>query len=71
MLVKHTYALTHKMTTRSFSWESIICGHYIYKEIWTPLIGEVLTVCTYDKEHGNSDISIMNNGEIVGYVPRE
>ena len=27
-----------------FSYESIICGHHIYKDIWTPKIAEVLSV---------------------------
>ena len=25
--------------------ESVVRGHHVYKEIWTPELGEVLTVC--------------------------
>jgi len=58
------------MTLRSFSWESVVHGHHIYKEIWTPVRGEVLTC---EQEHKNSKdlfaVSVMNDGNIVGHVP--
>ena len=65
-------ACAYKMTMRSFSWESVICGHHIYKQIRTRVIGGILTS---DQEHGNSEdsfaISVINDGNIVGHVPHE
>jgi len=64
-------ACAYKMSTRHFNWESVVRGH-IYKDIWTPLIGEIL-FC--DREEGNSEdsfaISVIKDGNIVGHVPRE
>ena len=44
----------------------------IYKEIWMPVIGEILTC---DQEHGNFEdllaTGVINDGNIVGHVPRE
>ena len=60
------------MPSRSFSWEMVIRGHHIYKEIWTPMINEIL-VCS--QEHKNSEdplaVSVMKGDDIVGHVPRE
>ena len=28
----------------SLHWDSVIRGHHVYKEIWTPFVGEVLRV---------------------------
>ena len=28
----------------SLHWDSVIRGHHVYKDIWTPFIGEVLRV---------------------------
>ena len=50
----------------------VIRGHHIYKEIWTPVINEILS-CS--QEHGNSEdrfaVSVIKDGDIVGHVPRE
>ena len=59
------------MPSRSFSWEMVIRGHRIYKEIWTPVIYEIL-ICS--QEHENSEdpfaVSVMKGDDIVGHVPR-
>ena len=34
-------ACAYKMSTRCFNWESVVRGHHIYKDIWTPLIVEI------------------------------
>jgi len=45
---------------------------FIKKLIWTPVIGEVFTC---NQKHRNSKdlfaISVMNNRDIVGHMPRE
>jgi len=68
-------AVTLHCTAKAISsWSAaiIICGHHIYKEIWTPVTGKVLTC---DQEHGNSKdllaISVTNDGDIFGHMPRE
>ena len=35
----------------SFILESVVRGHHVYKEVWTPLVGEELDL---EREHGNS-----------------
>ena len=51
---------------------SVIQGHHIYKSVWTPVLGEVLSVSI---EEGNSHDRFavcMKRGKlIVGHVPRE
>jgi len=55
----------------TFSVEDAVQGHYVYKEIWDPIIGEVLCC---EREVGNSfdpqAVAVNNSGEIVGHVPR-
>jgi len=50
----------------------VFSGHHIYKEIWTPVINEILS-CS--QEHDNSEdpfaVSVIKDGDIVGHVPRE
>lgn len=56
----------------SFSFESVIRGHHIYKSIWTPVIGETLHL---EKEEGNAEdpyaVAVMRGTTIVGHAPRE
>ena len=52
---------------------SVIRGHHIYKQIWTPNIGEVIRV---DKEPGNVHdkhaVALLTpDGVVIGHVPRE
>ena len=51
--------------------ESCIRGFHIYKEVWTPLIGERLG-CTHEKSNREDPFTVaMKRGtETVGYVPR-
>ena len=56
----------------SYTFESAIRGHHIYKAVWTPFIGETLSLT---KEDGNpedpSAVAIMKGTTIVGHAPRE
>ena len=51
--------------------DTVIRGHHVYKEIWTPSIGEVLQC---EKEEGNSHdlyaVAVKKQDSIVGHVPR-
>ena len=56
-----------------FTLDSVIRGHHIYKEIWTPFVGEELTL---NQENGNSHdryaITVeKDNNMIVGRAPKE
>ena len=55
-----------------FLFTSVIRGHHVYKSIWTPVMGEVLTVSL---EEGNAHVRfavrVKKERQIVGHVPRE
>lgn len=56
----------------SLQLDSCIRGHHVYKTIWTPSLGESLSL---KSESGNSHdrfaISVLKDEHIVGHVPRE
>ena len=51
---------------------SVVCGHHIYNQVWTPFIGEELIT---EKEEGNEHdvfaVAVLKDGNVVGHVPRE
>ena len=53
-----------------FILESIVCGHHIYKTVWTPRLGETLIV---QREPGNIHdkyaVSVVKSEDIVGHAP--
>ena len=56
---------------QSLSIDSVIRGHHIYKDIWTPFIGEQLDL---QRELNNAydryAVTIIKKDEIVGRVSR-
>ena len=52
--------------------ESVIRGRHICKQIWRPLVGEILTL---EREEGNNHdkfaISLLKHATVLGHVPRE
>lgn len=53
--------------------ESVIRGHHVFKEVWSPRLGEILLV---DKEAGNHHdrhaVALLKADKTpVGHVPRE
>ena len=51
---------------------SIMRGHHIYKVLWTPVIGEELTVTPEENNnHDHHATVVMKDGEVVGHVPRK
>ena len=56
----------------SLQFKSSIRGHHIYKNVWTPSIGESLSQAL---ESGNSHdrfaVSLVKDERVVGHVPRE
>lgn len=57
---------------QGYALESVIRGHYVYKSIWHPILGEQLTL---EREDGNGHdrhtIGVMKGGAIIGHVPQE
>ena len=52
--------------------ESVIRGHHIYKAVWTPVIGEVLTLKQkLGNSHNRFATTVKKDTTIVGRVPRE
>ena len=51
--------------------ESVIRGHHIYKRIWQPLVGEVLTLEQEGNTHDRFAISLLKDTIVVGHVPVE
>ena len=56
-----------------FRFESYITGHYHYRHIWTPKIGEKLTTAHEpDNTYDEFAVSILKtNDTIVGHIPRQ
>jgi len=60
----------------SYESEQVVCGHRVYKSIWTPFIGEEL-IC--HQESGNTSdpfaVAVLKpdspGGMVVGHVPRK
>ena len=52
--------------------ESIVRGHHIYKEVWSPVVGEPLPVLQESIiVHDRRAVAVFRDGTIVGHVPRE
>ena len=54
-----------------FSFESVVRGHHIYKEVWTLFMGETLH-CRAESGniHDLYAIAVERDSEIVGHLPR-
>ena len=61
-------------TVGSSTWtfNSVIRGHHIYKTIWTPVIDEQLFTKAEDgNEHDRHAVAVTNGeGTVVGHMPR-
>ena len=61
-------ALRH---TAYYETASVVRGYHMYKDIWTPVIGEQL-LC--QREEGNPNdryaVSVLHLSTVVGHVPR-
>ena len=61
-----------RLKMSSYRMESCIRGYHIYKEVWTPFIGERLG-CAREKSNREDPFAVaMKRGtEMVGHVPRK
>lgn len=54
-----------------FSFESFVTGHHVYKESWTPVIGENIVFSREPtNEHDRNAVAACIDDEIVGHIPR-
>ncbi len=69
---KHTKS-HNRLIRDECQFKSFITGHYHYRHIWTPRVGEDLTAaCECDNTHDEFAVSILkNNDTIVGHTPRQ
>ena len=58
--------------TETYSVESVVRGHHVYKLTWTPVMGEKLGTRQEDGNlHDKYAVCAMKNEVTVGHVPRE
>ena len=50
----------------TFQFESYVIGHHIYKEIWTPVIGEKL-VTGLEPDNLKHAVKVINDDKTVGH----
>ena len=62
----------NRLTLDEFQFESFVTGHYHYRHIWTPQIGEELaTVHEPDNAYDEFAVSILKTDTIVGHIPHQ
>ena len=55
----------------SYSLQSVVTGHHIYKSVWSPAIGERLPLAREeDNVHDRYAVAVIKNECIVGHMPR-
>ena len=60
------------MVDNYFQLEGVVRGHHIYKNVWTPAIGEHLSLQQEpDNSYDSFAVTVMKEGDVVGRVPRE
>ena len=65
-------ARTNVCTPYVFEFESYITGHHVYKDIWTPILGEKLaTAMEPQNPHDKYAIKVTKSDEVVGHIPRD
>ena len=56
----------------SFRIESSVHGHHVYKDVWSPVIGDELLVQVEEHNTFNEfGVAVMKNSDVVGHVPQE
>ena len=55
-----------------FEFQSYVTGYHVYKDIWTPALGEKLSTATEpENHHGKYALNVLKENEVVGHVPRD
>ena len=57
---------------KSFQFTSVIRGYHVYKDHWQAEIDDELQ-CEIEEanEHDKNAVAILQNGNVVGHIPRE
>lgn len=61
----------------TYSLESVVCSHHVYKVVWTPFVGENLALVhaeprkCHDRCHDRFAVCLTMDGGAVGHVPPE
>ena len=55
----------------TFSFDSVVRGYHVYKDIWAAVHGETL-LCRRETSNGHDPfaVAVVRGGVIVGHVPR-
>lgn len=55
----------------SFEFSSCVRGHHIYKDIWSPVLGEELE-CTRESDNSSDPyaVAVKKASAIVGHIPK-
>ena len=57
-------------TDAIYLYKSVIRGHHVYKNVWTPRIGEILQVARDTDNHQDRfAVGMLKEDAIVGHVP--
>ena len=52
--------------------ESVVRGHHVYKDVWRPVIGELLQIFhETNNRHDRHALAVFKEGIFVGHVPSE
>ena len=55
-----------------FELQSYVTGHNVYKDIWTPTLGERLSTTTEPENHHDKyAVKVLKENEVVGHVLRD
>ena len=55
----------------TFTVNSVVRGHHVYKSVWTPFLGEELVLEAEDgNEHDQHAVAVMKDATVVGHMPR-
>ena len=55
-----------------FEFQSYVTGHHVYKDIWTPTLGEKLSTATQPENHHDKyAVKVLNENKVVGHVPHD
>lgn len=50
---------------------TVIRGHHVYKDIWTPYVGEELSLSPEDdNDHDRYAVAVVKGRNIVGHIPQ-
>ena len=54
---------------KMFCLDSVVYGHHVYKTVWTPFLGEILTAIPEpENSHNRHAVCIKKGTKIVGHV---